>query len=159
MVAAASANAALARRLVAEPFVTNAGTRTRRLTSVDVVATVAPTNGLEETRAIAARGSGNTPTRIGAGHTLVTDEAVGRGLAVHRFVAPSPVPHLGLAAIGGFEGIRLAIGAAHVALVGTHRTRAGLTASSKRKTEAANGHTSYPESTHHFSSDTASASR
>jgi hypothetical protein len=47
MVAATSANTAFARRLVAEPFVTNADTRARRLTSVDVVATVAPANGLE----------------------------------------------------------------------------------------------------------------
>jgi hypothetical protein len=102
LVATTGSNTAFTRRLVTEPFMTNADTRTRCFAGVDVIAAVAAAYGLEHAWAITTRGPGNTPMCSGTRQALVTHETIRERLAVHRLITRSAVTHLPLIAIGIF---------------------------------------------------------
>jgi hypothetical protein len=175
LTAAARAYAAFSRRLFAIPFMSNSNSSARRLTRIDVVATVASAHRFEDAGAVAASGPRNAPIgarvgrkarEIGAGlvhivargpgrrHARVTHEAVDRGFAMHRRIAAAAVLHLVLTADGVFHRIRRAVFSADEALErGSAVARRFATAGNRRDDDTEHC-TSQTKSIHSFSPGT-----
>jgi hypothetical protein len=152
VVAATGTHAALSRRLIAVPLVPNSDTRTRGFAGVDVVASVTPTDWLEDAGTIATCRTWNTPIHVRVRrHALVADEAIVGRTAMHRRIAAAAVLHMMLAAHRILHGIGTTILAADEALERADLATALLSAARDRQNDGAQRYKSQPISFHRIS--------